>query len=527
MKYILFYYYKVVLFVLLILSIVACQKMEIRDVEYDGTWVVPLVHTSISTERLLYSFLDSSFIQRDDTTNLVKLVYSMDFGSIGIRDLQSSLLNIDTSLHISASKGIPDIPGTGVQPFYYRDTLMVNLNDFTDDLNVSLDSLYLNSGTLGCMVNVDLPEGWNWSINVFSDNMKQNGNSFSHKFDKDSNSVNISMADYGFFPTNGREVILVSDLTLTVVGPCPVDTVSFSMDVSFSGFSLDRLFGDFSGFSYSYANSLDFDFEIPFDDWELFGTKLRATLVTNLGSAFKLTFDEFNLSNASGATLVIIEPGKVFDFKCPSQFEEYVINEISLDVPPELFTFEANRVDFAIKLETFEDNIKDYITINSQISGGISVEVPMQLRIDEIEVIDSLSFNGLGLEESTASMMDMIDNCDILIDIENSIPMDLSMMCVFLDSTLNVIDTAFGEMVNIKSAVVDSDTHDVISPTVSNLTWNLTPEKTMEINDARMIYLVFRINTTAGEEYVNIRYDGALDISLRAKIKFNNIEFNN
>lgn len=527
MKYILCYYNKVLLSVLLMLSLVSCNKMEIRDVEYDGTWVVPLAHTSISTERLLYSFLDSSFIEHDDTSNLVKLVYSMDFGSIGIRDLQSSLLNVDTSLHISASKSFSDIPGTGTQNFYYRDTLMINLNDFTEDLSVTLDSLYLNSGEFGCMVNFDLPEEWNWSIVVFSDNMKLNGNKFSQKFDKNSSSVNISMADYGFFPTNGSEMIFVSDLTLTVVGPCPADTVNFSMDVSFSGFAIDRMFGDFSGLSYSYANSLDFDFEIPFDDWEVYGTKLRAILVTNLGSAFKLTFDEFNLSNASGATLVIIEPGEEYEFKCPSQFEEYVIDEISLDVPPELFTFEPNRVDFAIKLETVEDNIQDYITINSLISSGISVEVPMQLRIDEIEVIDSLPFNGLGLEESTERMMNMIDNCDILIDIENSIPMDLSMMCIFLDSTLNVIDTAFGEMVSIKSAVVDSDTHDVISPTVSNLTWNLTPEKTMEINEARMIYLICRINTTAGEEYVNIRYDGVLDVSLRARIKFNNIEFNN
>ncbi len=527
MKHLLSYSYKVLLFVFLILSLGACQKMEIRDVEYDGIWAVPLAHTRISTERLLYSFIDSSLLERDDTTNLVKLVYSRNLGSIDLNDLQSSLLNVDTSLHISASKSFPDIPGTGACNFYYRDTLLINLNDFTDELNVTLDSLYLNAGAFGCMVDFDLPEEWNWSIVVFSDNLKINGNRFSCKFGKDSNSVNISMADFGFFPTDGSEMIFVSDLTLTVVGPCPADTVSFGMDVSFSGFGIDRMFGDFSGLSYTYANSMDFDFEIPVDDWAFYGTKLLVNLVTNVGSAFKLTFDELNLSNASGATLSLIEPGEMFEFKCPSQFEEYVIDEISLDVPPDLFAFEANRLDFAIKLETVEDNIKDYMTSNSRIYSGVSVEVPMQLRIGETEVTDTLSFNGLGLEESTARMMNMIDNCDIFIDIENSIPMDLSMMFVFLDSTLNVIDTAFGEMVNIKSAVVDSDTHDVISPTISSLTWNLTPEKTMEINDARMIYLVGRINTTAGEEYVKIRYDGALDVSLRSRIKFNDIELNN
>ncbi len=528
MKDIMFCYNKVLLFIFLFsMSLVACQKMEIRDVEYDGTWVAPLAHTHISTERLLYNFLDSSLLERDDTTNMVKLVYSKDFGSIDLRDFQSSLLNIDTSFHFSASTSFPDIPGSGAQNIYHRDTMVIDLNDFTNELNVILDSLYLNAGAFSCMINLEIPEEWNWSITILSDNLKFNGIGFSHKFSKDSNSANISMSDYGFFPTNGSEMIFVSDLTLTVVGPCPADTVSFNMDASFSGFGIDRMFGDFSGLSYTYANSLDFDFDVPIDDWAFYGTKLLVALVTNLGSAFELTFDELNLLNASGETLTLIEPGAVYGFSCPSAFEEYVIDKISLNVPPELFTFKANRLDFAIKLETVEDNIRDYMTSDSRIYSGFSVEVPMQLRIDEIELTDSLSFDGLGLKESTADMLNIIDYCDIIIDIENSIPMDLSMMFVFLDSTLKVIDTAFGEMVNIKSAVVDSDTHDVISPAVSTLTWNLTPEKTLEINDARMIYLLGRINTTAGEEYVKIRYDGALDVSFKARIKFNDIEFNN
>lgn len=512
---------KVIVFLAFLCLMSSCGK-EISHIEYEGKWGVPIGTTNFNVKDMLANVLDSTTMNiNEDSTSTINVEYITDKSSVNFFQLQDQILDFDTVFNFYRSKSFPDIPGTGTYDFYYRDTILFNISDFVHDLDVNVLTMDIMEGEVINNVILELPEGWDWSCVVFSDNINNEEGRFTRDLNSEYSGSSFPLGGYSIQPTNGKEIIFVCDFTLTIAGPCPAGTLEVDLALGMKNIRVDYLEGYLNGVEYSMTKESNFNIfsSLPDVDLQVLGTQLAVNLQSNFGMAMDVKIDYLVASNDKGEVIDLTDPNFVLHLAAPENINEFVTNKIVFEIPPDFFSIKPSKIDCKVTVTAADDQKLDYLSGDSELNFFVNVDMPMQINLKNLNLSDTLEFDGLGLSEDDD--FSMIEDCQIIVNIDNTIPLDLGLSLIFKDENYNTIDTIFGSSMDILSPDIDQY-GDVVSPFEGEYIWSVDSQKITAINDARFVFLNVGVQTPS-DDFVRIKSSAGLEVSLRAILNFTDI----
>lgn len=511
-------------FVLLaFLCLIASCGKEISHIEYEGKWGVPIGSTTFKVKDMLANLLDSTAVNlNEDSSSTINVEYLTDKSSVNFYQLQDEILDFDTVFTFYRSKSFPDIPGVGTYDFYYRDTILFNISDFVQDLDVEVLTMDIKEGDVINNVILELPEGWDWSCDVFSDNITNDEGRFMRELNSEYSGSSFPLGGYTIQPTNGKEIIFVCDFTLTISGPCDAGTLEVDLALGMENVRVESLKGYLNDVEYSMSGESSFDFlsALPDVDLQVLGTQLTVNLQSNFGMAMDVKIDYLVASNDEGEVFDLTDPNTFLTMAAPENTNDYVTSEFVFEIPPEFFAIKPSKINYMVTVKAVDDGKEDYFSGDSELNFFVDVDMPMQINLKNLTISDTLEFDGLGLNEEDD--FSMVEECLVIVNIDNTIPLDLSMSLVFKDENFNTIDTIFGSSVEINSPVIDEHSN-VVSPFEGEYIWSINSQKVKAVNNARFVFLNVGAQTPANEDFVRIKSDAGMDVSLKAILNFTDI----
>jgi len=193
-----------------------------------------------------------------------------------------------------------------------------------------------------------------------------------------------------------------------------------------------------------------------------------------------------------------------------------------ISMPPEKIRFGGSAVMNPDGNTGSRDN---YIFGNSRFLGNLEVELPVELRLNNLQFADTVD-NPLKKEDFSDSPLDPedIEELKILLNIENGFPLGISLKVSLFDSGTNRVLSTINAPGILKPAVVDANGK-VTAPAHSPTEIEITTDFWNSVYDADKIILSITLVTTdGGTKDVKIYSDYYLDykaaLFVKADLKF-------
>jgi len=200
-----------------------------------------------------------------------------------------------------------------------------------------------------------------------------------------------------------------------------------------------------------------------------------------------------------------------------SQFPEII------SMPPEKIRFGGSAVMNPDGNTGTRDN---YIFGNSRFLGDIEVEVPLELRLNNLQFADTVD-NPLQDEDFGDSPItpEDIETLKILLNIENGFPLGISLSVSLYDSLTSSVKSTITAPDILEPAAVDSNGQ-VTVPAQCSTEIELTSDFWDSINDAdKIIFSITLVTTDGGTKDVKIYSDYSLEykaaLFIKADLNFN------
>ena len=215
------------------------------------------------------------------------------------------------------------------------------------------------------------------------------------------------------------------------------------------------------------------------------------------------------------------------------EISENIEHPISLLAPPTVSTFRKEiqdlintnagglpyRMEYSVGLTTNPDNnrsIMNFIARNSLIRMAASVEIPMQLRVGGLTVLDTINFPGL-------PSADGVELFVIKANIHNAFPLDAMVFLYFLNENNQIIDSL--RISDIKGAPVDPINGHVLRPSVGQIDITLNEIQIRHLVNTRHFKIKGILNTTDVDQgtfvsiFENSASEGFLKVMIGCRIK--------
>jgi hypothetical protein len=162
----------------------------------------------------------------------------------------------------------------------------------------------------------------------------------------------------------------------------------------------------------------------------------------------------------------------------------------------------------------------NYIFGNSRLSGSLDVDIPLELRMNNLQFTDTVD-NFLRLDETGDNPVDPDDFEFMKISVyaENGFPAGVSLSLILYDSELRINRSTVTADDVLKPAPVD-DSGRVTTPAESDVTIEIPREFWDSVDQSDKIILVFSMNTTwSGSKDVKIYSDYRIRFSAGLVVK--------
>jgi hypothetical protein len=188
-----------------------------------------------------------------------------------------------------------------------------------------------------------------------------------------------------------------------------------------------------------------------------------------------------------------------------------------ISMPPEKIRFGGSAVMNPDGNTGTRDN---YIFGDSRFLGDLEVEVPVELRLNNLHFADTVD-NPLHDEDFSDSPIDPedIESLKILLDIDNGFPLGISLSVSLYDSTANTVRSTLNAADILEPAPVDANGR-VSAPAECTTEIELTNDFWKWIKDAdKIIFSITLVTTDGGTKDVKIYSDYTLDYKAALFVK--------
>jgi hypothetical protein len=188
-----------------------------------------------------------------------------------------------------------------------------------------------------------------------------------------------------------------------------------------------------------------------------------------------------------------------------------------ISMPPDKIRFGGSAVMNPDGNTGTRDN---YIFGDSRFLGDLEVEVPVELRLNNLHFADTVD-NPLHDEDFSDSPIDPedIESLKILLDIDNGFPLGISLSVSLYDSTANTVRSTLNAADILEPAPVDANGR-VSGPAECTTEIELTNDFWKWIKDAdKIIFSITLVTTDGGTKDVKIYSDYTLDYKAALFVK--------
>jgi hypothetical protein len=493
---------------------------ELPDYNYGPVMAFPLVQSTLTIDDLIGDEHGDAIFYGDD--NLVILVYQDEVFSA----YAHQLFSIPDQ---EFQKSFTINPGGKSSLETFSETFMVNVSG-----NERLDSVAFKEGTLLFQASAPQLQNDGFGLDAvitFTDSYNQQGMPLSFTASLGSQ-VSVDLAGYTFvLYSEGEQHNLVDvEYTLNVTGsgnpqnaPYDISLNHFMVDMEFermfgfidqrqlplgSGYVNMGVFGNFTDgdviFQEPYVNiKAKNSFGIPID------------LLVN---ALEAVGDNGNIPITGYPVPISLEApsfsqiGETLATEFSLSAANSNISDVMAETPDEIF------YDFVSVLNP-EEIPNKFILDESRFSVKVEVELPLYGLMKGASLKDTLD---LDLEDRSND----VEWVELNIDIMNGLPLDARLQVIFLDENDQFVMELF-EGVEYESVVVSGEVDSqgvVTQPGHKNTKILLEGARVEQFFNATRIVLSAQLNTAnQGEVPVKIFSDQELDLSIGARVKFNQV----
>lgn len=206
----------------------------------------------------------------------------------------------------------------------------------------------------------------------------------------------------------------------------------------------------------------------------------------------------------------------------PSSFGAYAITTVEMNNTnsnvTDMISAMPHHLTLGATIETIPTDISFNIPTGSVDSVKFKLEVPMDLRITNIVLQDTVDFT---VTEDLDSDTSIIETVTAKIAIDNGFPLDIRAQIYMLDKDYNIIDQINADGINVASAQVSSG--DVTQSQESNITITLDDSKVGSLKNTRylMPYVVFNTANNSTNETVKFytNYNVGIKMGMRVQAR--------
>jgi hypothetical protein len=194
-----------------------------------------------------------------------------------------------------------------------------------------------------------------------------------------------------------------------------------------------------------------------------------------------------------------------------------------ISLPPEKIYFSGTAVMNSYAKNSQKGN---YVLDSNHLLGSIEIEVPLELRINNLQFTDTLNnFLADAFGKGSGLSWEDFEIFRIDFDVKNGFPMGISLEMSLLDSLSHQVISTIGATDLIEPAPIDSDGK-AIGVTISSTSITFTSEFFSSIKMADKIIYQFTLNTTDNDTkdvkiYSDYRLDFKAALVMKPDYKFN------
>lgn len=396
---------------------------DLQSATFRPDVAVPLISTTVSTDRLFEELGDERRFIRVGSDGLVSLVYADSLYT----------LNLGDSLRVDDF----DVPVPAPSISFPITLLGIN----------TLARGTVREGSVGFRIQTATAN--DYQLRLTLDNVTRNGNAltFTRNFSGSSYQLPLAQAaelDGTTIDFTGGEVEMSYQLINQNLGTSEVPT---DLTLNLRGLSFSYVEGDLQNASIvSDVETRNTDALSRFEgvDLEVRGARLVFDLDNSIGLPLRLQLGQFTAMNSrSGQTVAVMKnnhplvSGQVFDYPALNQVGQTVMDSVvfsddnaNLRELSGLFPDEAT-----LEYQGSVEPGLGFITDSSRLRIAVRTEVPLDLRARGVSYRDTsdLTFSW--------PQADMVEEAQLKLITENGLPLELVCQVYFLDDDAQVVDS--------------------------------------------------------------------------------------
>jgi hypothetical protein len=535
-----------------IASFISCVPDEFtKDYNFDILWQPsyngPVAFGNFTLKDILEQMLDTAELEQnieinEDSTYLYYVAYSDHIKSIRADEwINIPDQNFPNVYFYRPEVTIPAAVLGNTGDTIYK--IKVEKFDFVTQHNERLDSIFLTSGNLNTSTFSTLHHtGW---LIIHSDQIK-----IGDEFYRDSIAIGDAsgnFTDSKTIPLDGSALRLdnqsdpdttfleiIFELYLVHSGADINAGEEVNVDMTFTDLVFQSAYGYFGDYDTLLIDNERFEFklfEYQFEGNVYFGDP-RINLLVNNSFGLPIGINLFNMTAYSQKTGIetdiILNPGvNPFLINAPdiSHIGQSVVTEISINKTNsninEVTNTTLSYIDYSARAITNPTGLpsqNNFVFDSSRASVDYEIVLPMDLRAEDFELEDTVEFDLSGIPEQGAELE--IDSFQIRLATTNTMPVEIYMQVVFVDSSYNIIDSLFldGAEDVIRSPEIDQDGK-VIQAGVNEIFEDLT-DRVSKMRDTRHAFVRGTFETAdQGQRMVKFYSYSDLNFKLGSKIK--------
>lgn len=475
----------------LTLSFISCVPDEFtKEYNFDLLWEPsyngPVAHGNFTIKDILEAMLDTAELEQDieideDSTNLYYVAYSDHIKSIRADEwIDLPDQNFPNVYFYRPEVTIPAaVLGDPGDTIYKQ---KIEKFDFVTEHNERIDSIYLTSGNLNTNTFSTLHHtGW---LIIHSNQIK-----IGDEFYRDSiviSDASGNFTDFRTIPLDGSKLRLdnqsdpdttfleiIFELYLIHSGADINAGEEVNVDMTFTDLLFQSAYGYFGDYDTLLIDNERFEFELFEYEFEgnVYFDDPRINLFVSNSFGLPIGVNLFDLtaySQKTGTeTDITFNPGvNPFLINAPnmSQLGQSVVTEISVNKTNSNINQVTNTtlsyIDYSARAITNPGGLPtqdNFVLDSSKASVDFEVVLPMDLRAEDFELEDTVDFDLSDIPEEGDEVE--IDTFKIRLATTNTMPVEIFMQVVFVDSAYNIIDSLFrdGAVDLIRSPEVDTN----------------------------------------------------------------------
>lgn len=498
---------------LMLSLILGCTSVDSVDepalVNVDASYALPLINTSASILDVEDATGDNSAI-RIDPDGKINLLYNGDV------------------IRRSSPEIFPPIPGSVIPPIELTDSITPVLQNllqvFPGGFNL-FKATYRNS-SLRFILRSDLEEQIN--IHITIPELLKDGIAY------ETDIVINEMPPYGvdftseYSSIDGYSIITSSNELNVIYDARRANGERILLD--YAEVEFDFIFFEYLEGSFPENENLESGNAITvglYSNWISGGIffedpKITVEVENSFGFPVKGTFNKLEMTNVVGDVFAVLSPDidSGFDFNYPelnevgeSKFTSFVFDKNNSNIQ-QIFNERIRSINYDIRAvgnPGSDPNIARFATDSSFYDVDIAVELPLNLRINELILTDSFDID--------LSSYDYVDSGALKLNVENDFPFESFIQCYFINDNLETIDSLF---LTDQALIPASITEEAIvqqSGSYSELI-PITNSQYENLREASQIQILVRFSDPDGESawyYDNFSLDLSLGAILNVK----------